>query len=107
MSDLLRRIQDLVSIGDVKISEHGYDELAVDDIHVREIAGGMGSALPIEEYLAFPKGPCLRVLKRYHGGNPIHAVWGIPRGFDSPAVLITCYRPDPRRWSADYTRRNT
>jgi len=23
----------------------------------------------------------------------------------SPAVLVTAYRPDPARWSADFTRR--
>jgi hypothetical protein len=40
-----------------------------------------------------------------HDGNPIHAVWGIPRGSTSPAVLVTAYRPDPERWVDGFKRR--
>jgi hypothetical protein len=29
----------------------------------------------------------------------------IPRGEVSLAVLVTAYRPDPERWSDDFTRR--
>ena len=37
--------------------------------------------------------------------NPIHVVWGIPKGARSPAVLVTAYRPDPAKWSSDFIRR--
>jgi len=37
--------------------------------------------------------------------NPIHVVWGIPKGQSSPAVIVTAYRPDPSRWSDDFLRR--
>ena len=41
-----------------------------------------------------------------HGNdNPIHAVWGIPKGHATPAVLVTAYRPDPSRWEDGFTRR--
>jgi len=37
--------------------------------------------------------------------RPVHAVWGIPKGFTAPAVLITAYRPDPARWNENFTER--
>jgi len=37
MSGTWQRIRELVQSGDVKISEHGYDELAADDISIREV----------------------------------------------------------------------
>jgi hypothetical protein len=89
----------------VKISEHGYDELAADGISAREIVEGLHDALLIEEYPSFVKGSCVLVRQRDKQGNAIHAVWGIPRNELSPAVLITAYRPDPERWVDDFTRR--
>ena len=41
----------------------------------------------------------------YREQQPIHVVWGIPKGHSSPAVLITAYRPDPEIWEDDYLRR--
>jgi len=37
--------------------------------------------------------------------RPVHAVWGIPKELPSPAVLVTAYRPDPKRWNDDFTER--
>lgn len=38
-------------------------------------------------------------------GEPIHVVWGIPAGQDSPAVLVTAYRPDPGKWDETWRGR--
>ena len=48
-----------------------------------------------------------RVLDLVENGDLIHVVWGIPKGYDSPAVLITAYRPDPDLWEEGYTRRKS
>ncbi len=37
MSDTLERVIRLIQVGDVKISEHGYDELADEDIPVKDV----------------------------------------------------------------------
>jgi hypothetical protein len=104
-SSFLRQLQDLVERREVRISAHGYDELTADGLFAREVMAGISEAIVIGEYPDYLKGPCVLVLQRDANGEPVHAVWGIPKGATSPAVLVTAYRPDPRLWSDDFTRR--
>ena len=78
MSDLLERIRRLVAAREVRISEHGFDELAADGIALREAVQGLSSAVVVEEYPASGRGP---------------------------TVLVTAYRPDPRQWDETHTKR--
>jgi hypothetical protein len=64
MSDTLRRIADLVRGGEVRISAHGYDEMAEDGILAGEVIDGVGAAVAVEDYPEYPKGPCTLVLQR-------------------------------------------
>ena len=105
MSDTLRRIIDLVRRGEIRISEHGYDEIAEEGLFVRDIVPNVSNSRLVEDYPDFPKGPCVLVLQMDREGNPIHVVWGIPSGQTSPAVVVTAYRPDPKRWTSDFMRR--
>jgi hypothetical protein len=105
LSLLFDRLCALIETNDVLISEHGYEELADDHLTVKELIAGASEGTIVEEYLDYHKGPCLLLLQRDLAGNPIHAVWGIPKHQEKPAVLITAYRPDPKRWDQSYTRR--
>ena len=105
MRRTLEQINILVSNGKVRISEHGYDELAADGLRVRDVVAGLAGAELLEDYPDFPKGPCVLVLQQDRDGKPVHAVWGIPRGQSSPAVLVTAYCPDPARWTNDFRNR--
>lgn len=105
MANVLDQIQKLVRAEEIRISAHGYDELADDGILVRDVIAGIDSAVVVEQYPSYPKGPSVLVLQNDRKNNPIHVVWGIPKGYDSPAVVVTAYRPDPRRWSDDFLRR--
>ena len=52
----------------------------------------------MEEYPASGRGPAILVLEYDLDDRPIHVVWGIPAGHETPAVLITAYRPNPEKW---------
>ncbi|MCX5646731.1 MAG: DUF4258 domain-containing protein [Phycisphaerae bacterium] len=105
MNETFRQILRLVEQGEVKISDHGYDEMAADGLRAREVVESVAAAAVVEEYPDYPKGPCVLVLQKDRGGAPIHVVWGIPKNELSPAVLVTAYRPDPSRWEPDFLRR--
>ena len=105
MRGLVDRIQTLINAGEVRISEHGYDEMTDDDLAARELITGVSEAIVIEEYLDYPKGPCILVLQKDRTGNPVHVVWGIPKGLEKPAVLVTAYRPNPDQWDNSFLQR--
>jgi hypothetical protein len=105
MSDTLARVQRLVTQRAVQVSDHAYDELIKDSLFVGEVFSGMPRAVLVEDYPTAAKGPSVLVLQQDFKGRPIHVLWGIPKGQETPAVIITAYRPDPARWSSDFTRR--
>jgi len=107
VSETLDKIRGLVARGEVRVSVHGYEELAADEIRVREVVDGLPTAVVVEDYPAYPKGPCVLVLQRDHGNQPTHVVWGIPAGQESPAVVVTAYRPDRAKWDETWQKRRT
>jgi hypothetical protein len=107
MSETLKKIQGLMLSGSVRISAHGYDELADDGIIAQDAIAGLRTAIVVEDYPDYAKGPCVLVLEYETNGKPIHVLWGIAKGTNTPAVLITAYRPDPTRWDSDLLRRKS
>lgn len=102
MSETLRRVQTLVLSGDVRVSDHGFDELRKDAILPSDAIEGIATAFVVEEYRDRN-----RVLTLYQdaSGRPIHVVWALPLGARRPAILVTAYRPDPLVWDSDFRRR--
>jgi len=105
LSDTFDAIKKLVAAGQVRISEHGYDKIAADGIYVRDILSGVDKATVVEDYPNFPKGRAVLVLQFDRDARPVHVVWGIPKGFTLPAVIVTAYRPERDRWDRSFTKR--
>lgn len=105
MITTFQSILELVEAKDVRISEHGYDELAEDGLTVTEILHSVAHATVVEDYPDYPKGPSVLVLQFDREGRPVHTVWGVPKGHKRPAVLVTAYRPDPSRWDSSFMER--
>jgi hypothetical protein len=56
VTDLFHRILSLVERGEVLISDHGYDELASDDMLAAEVLESIDSAEVLEEYRIISRG---------------------------------------------------
>jgi hypothetical protein len=92
---------------EVRASLHGFRELAADGILLDDLLDGIESAVVIEDYLDATRGPTGLVLQKDSSDCPIHVAWCIRKDSAGPAVLVTAYRPDPLRWSPDFTKRRT
>ena len=104
-SRTLDAVRRLVHDGEIRVSAHGYDEIAEDAIRVREIIEGLENAIVVEDYPQYGKGSCVLVLQHDREGQPIHIVWGIPKEGTSPAVVVTAYRPDAQDWDERFVER--
>jgi hypothetical protein len=105
MSATFELIRALVISGDIRISDHGYDEISEENILARDVIKGVLDGVVVEDYPNYAKGPCALILQFDHDRRPLHVVWGIPKNMSSPAVVVTAYRPDPDLWSDDFLRR--
>ena len=105
MSETLRRVQALVAAGEYRVSRHGFQELAADDIKLDDVLASVGAAMLVEDYATNRMEPSVLVLQHDGSGRPVHVMWGVPKATGTPAVLVTAYRPMPERWSNDFTRR--
>lgn len=76
MIESFDQVRALVARGEVRVSAHGYEELAADQILVHEAVAGLATAVLVEDYPEFLKGPCALVLEHDRIGQPIHVLWG-------------------------------
>jgi hypothetical protein len=107
LSNTFAKIQFLVANGEARPSLHGFREMAADDILIDDLVDNIGSAVVIEDYFDATRGPTVLVLQTDMAGRPVHVVWGVRKGSEGPAVLVTAYRPDPLLWSPDFMKRRT
>jgi hypothetical protein len=105
MGETLARIKALAAAGEVLMSQHAYDRFAKNGISAADIEAGIADAVEVEDYPEYHRGPSVLALQQDANGELIHVLWGIRKGSTTPAVVVTAYRPDPQRWTADFRRR--
>jgi hypothetical protein len=104
MSRTLGQIQQMVGEGNVKISDHGYDELAADGILAGEVVAGVISAVVVEDHPGYYKGLAHWFCNTMPRSSR-SMLYGYRPGHDGAGGLITAYRPDPAHWTPDFRRR--
>ena len=75
MSETLAAVQALATRGEIRISDHGYDELADDGIFAGDVLARLAAAVVVEDYRDDPRGRSVLVLQGGADGRPIHVVW--------------------------------
>jgi uncharacterized protein DUF4258 len=101
------RVEDLVqSIREnrVRITDHADEEAHADDLSLDEVFSSIPGGEIIEDYPDDKPFPSCLIFGTTFRGNPIHSVWAY-NPENRWAVLITVYRPDPKRWDNWRTRR--
>jgi len=81
----------------VRITDHADEEAFDDRLTYEEIYSSVIQGEVIEDYPNDKPYPSCLVMGRNFSGEPIHTVWGYNQE-NQWAVLITVYRPDPKRW---------
>jgi len=57
VSETFNHVLNLIERGEVRISDHGYDELAADNIFVRDIVNGIAQVIVVRGLSRLSKGP--------------------------------------------------
>jgi len=73
MSETLATVRALVARGEVRVSRHGFFELAADDILLDDVLTALADAIVVEDYPMAGRGPSVLVLQ-YDTSRPGHGV---------------------------------
>ena len=93
----LANIVDAISNNRLRITDHADEEAANDRITFDEIYFSVMDGEIIEQYPEDRPYPSCLIYGQSFSGAPIHSVWAY-NDQNQWAVLITVYRPDPKRW---------
>ena len=93
----IENIIDAIRNSWVRISDHADEEAFDDNLTYEEIYSSVIQGEVIEDYPNDKPYPSCLILGGNFSGEPIHSVWAYnPENLWT--VLITVYRPDPKRW---------
>lgn len=93
ISDILRSLKS----GRIRISEHSDDECQNDKLTFDEVFWSVTNGEIIERYPDDTPYPSCLILGKNFKDEPIHSVWAYNRKSEA-SILITVYRPDPKKW---------
>lgn len=93
ISDIIQAIQSQK----IRVTDHADDEAQADQLSLEDIYYSVCHGEIIKDYPADRPYPSCLIFGSSAKGDPIHSVWAY-NDQNQWAVLITVYRPDPRRW---------
>ena len=94
---LLGHIQDAIQANRIRATDHAVEEAHMDRLTLDEIDFSVLHGELIEDYPDAKPYPACLIYGATPDGEPVHSVWAYNE-ISRWAVLITVYRPDPRRW---------
>lgn len=81
----------------MRVTDHADEEAQNDRLTYKEIFSSVANGEIIEEYPRDKPYPSCLVYGESDNNEPIHSVWAYNMNTRF-AVLITVYRPDPKKW---------
>jgi hypothetical protein len=100
----IKDIIDAIRNQRIRITDHADEEAQADRLSFDEVFVSVFQGEVIEGYPDDKPFPSCLIYGDTFSGDPIHSVWAYNQE-NQWAVLITVYRPDPRRWIDWRTRR--
>lgn len=100
----LEDIIDAIRGNRIRITEHADEESQADQLTFDEVFVSVFQGEIIEDYPDDKPYPSCLVYGETFNKKPVHSVWAYNQE-NQWAVLITVYRPDPKRWLDWRTRR--
>jgi len=100
----LEEIVDAIRQNRIRITDHADEEAQADHLSFDEIFVSVFQGEIIEDYPEDMPYPICLIYGTTFKKEPIHSVWAYNRE-SRWAVMITVYRPDPKRWVNGRTRR--
>lgn len=94
----VRNITQAISLQNYSITDHADEEAECDELDLDDILHSVHNGEIIEEYRNNQPFPRCLIYGPGRNGEPIHSVWDYDAE-NERAILITVYRPDPRRWA--------
>ena len=93
----IQRIISAIQNERVLITNHADEEAEADKLKIDEVYFSVEHGSIIEIYIEDKPYPSCLIYGLTFSGDPIHSVWAYnPK--TQWAILITVYRPDPKRW---------
>ena len=89
----------------VRITDHADEEAYNDRLSFNEILPSISAGEIIEQYPEDNPYPSCLILSKNVKDEPIHTVWAYNSETQS-SVLITVYRPDPKKWTNGRIKRS-
>jgi len=93
----IKKIVEAIRTKRIQITDHADEETQADKLKYEEIYYSVLNGEIIEDYPQDTPYPSCLIYGQTFAGEPVHSVWAYNQK-SKWAVLITVYRPDPKRW---------